>query len=43
VQEKRQGETYRFALGGGIDELLPESLPVLAVGGFLDNNLLVIV
>ena len=35
--------TYRFALGGCVDELLTESLPILAVRSLIDNDLLVVV
>ena len=35
--------TYALALGGGVDELLAEVLPVLVVRGLLDNDLLEII
>lgn len=34
---------YSSALGGSVDELLTEVLPVAVVGGVLDNDLLVVV
>lgn len=34
---------YSSALGGSVDELLTEVLPVTVVGGVLDNDLLVVV
>ena len=34
---------YRFALGGSVDELLAEVLPVLVGGRLLNDNLLVVV
>jgi hypothetical protein len=35
--------TYRLALGGSVDELLTEGLPVLIRGGLLDYDLTVVV
>lgn len=35
--------TNSLALGGGVDELLAEVVPVLVVGSLLDDNLLVVV
>lgn len=35
--------TYRLALGGGVDELLAEVLPVLVVRGLVNDDLLGVV
>lgn len=35
--------TYRLALGGGVDELFAEVLPVLVVRCLVDDDLLVVV
>lgn len=45
-RRKRDGravKTNSLGLGGGVDELLAEVLPVLVVGGILDDNLLEVV
>ena len=36
-------ETYTLALGGGVDELFAEVLPVLVIRGLIHDDLLVVV
>lgn len=39
----RKANTYTLGLGGGVDELAAEVLPVLVVRGLLDDDLTVVV